>query len=131
MGLGLRAVSFRFDTAALMGVDVNRVIAQTFVIGSALAGIAGVFHGIRSSSADPLMGLIPGLRAFVAAVLGGIGNIPGAVVGALLLGLLEAMVAAYLPQGSNYRDGVAFVVLIAILLVRPGGLFGKNTVEKV
>lgn len=130
-GMALRAVSFRFDTASLMGINTDRIISFTFCLGSALAAVAGVLWGIKYRQVDPLMGLVPGLKAFVAAVLGGIGNITGAVVGGLLLGLTEVMVIAYLPSGSQYRDGVAFVILIIILLVKPSGLFGTNVVEKV
>ena len=130
-GMALRAVSFRFDTAALMGIDVNRIVSFTFVLGSALAAVAGVLVAVRTPAVDPLMGLLPGLKAFIAAVLGGIGNIPGAVVGGFVLGLTEVFVAGYFPQGSQYRDGVAFVILIAVLLVKPSGLFGSNLVEKV
>jgi branched-chain amino acid transport system permease protein len=130
-GLALRAVSFRFDTAALMGIPINRIISFTFVLGSVLAAAAGVLVAIKYPKVDPLMGLMPGVKAFVAAVLGGIGNIPGAVCGGLLLGLTEVLVAGYLPKGSQYKDGVAFVILIAVLLVKPSGLLGKNTVEKV
>ena len=90
-----------------------------------------MLYGIKYRQVDPLMGLMPGLKAFVAAVLGGIGNITGAVVGGLLLGVTEVMVIGYLPGGSQYRDGVAFVILIVILLVKPSGLFGKHVVEKV
>jgi branched-chain amino acid transport system permease protein len=130
-GLALRAVSYRFDTASLMGVNIDRTISFTFVLGSCLAAVAGLLYAIKYPSIDPLMGLLPGIKAFVAAVFGGIGNIAGAVIGALVLGLIEAMVVGYLPGGSQYRDGVAFVILIAILLVKPSGLLGRNVVEKV
>jgi len=130
-GMALRAVSFRFDTAALMGININRIISFTFVLGSALAAAAGVLVAVKYPKVDPLMGLIPGIKAFIAAVLGGIGNIYGAVAGGLLLGLTEVLVAGYLPHGSQYRDGVAFVILIAVLLVKPSGLFGKHGIEKV
>jgi branched-chain amino acid transport system permease protein len=130
-GLALRAVSFRFDTAQLMGVNVNRIVSFTFVLGSVLAAAAGVLVAVKYPKVDPLMGLIPGIKAFIAAVLGGIGSIPGAVAGGFLLGLTEVLVAGYLPAGSQYRDGVAFVILIAVLLVKPSGLFGKNDIEKV
>jgi branched-chain amino acid transport system permease protein len=130
-GLALRAVSFRFDTAALMGVNINRIISFTFVLGSCLAAIAGIMYAIRYPKVEPLMGLLPGVKAFVAAVFGGIGNIAGAVVGGILLGLVEILVVAYLPNGSQYRDGIAFVILIIILLVKPSGLLGKHVVEKV
>ncbi len=130
-GLALRAVSFRFDTAALMGVNVNRIISFTFVLGSVLAAAAGVLAAVRAPNVNPLMGLMPGLKAFIAAVLGGVGSIPGAVAGGLLLGLTEALVIGYLPDGSQYRDGVAFFILISILIVKPTGLFGTMVAEKV
>lgn len=130
-GMALRAVSHRFDTASLMGININRIVSFTFVLGSVLAAAAGVMIAVKAPKVDPLMGLIPGIKAFVAAVLGGIGSIPGAVVGAFLLGLVEVMVSEYLPDGTQYRDGVAFVILIAILLVKPTGLFGRNVAEKV
>ncbi len=129
VGMALRAVSFSYDTAALMGIDVNRVLTFTFMLGSALAAAAGTMVGLRNPKIDPLMGLMPGVKAFVAAVLGGIGNFPGAVVGGLLMGLTETFVSAYL--SSTYRDAVAFVILIGVLLVKPTGLFGRVTVEKV
>jgi branched-chain amino acid transport system permease protein len=129
IGLALRAVSFNFETAALMGINVNTVVTATFMLGSALAAAAGTMVGLRNPKIDPLMGLLPGIKAFVAAVLGGIGNFPGAVAGGLLMGITETLVAAYL--SSTYRDAVAFVILIAVLLLRPGGLFGAMAVEKV
>lgn len=130
-GMALRAVSFRFDVAALMGIDVDQIVTFTFALGSALAGAAGVLVAMRSPEVNPLMGLMPGIKAFIAAVLGGIGNIPGAVAGGLVLGVVEVMAKAYLPLGSQYSDAIAFVILIAILLVKPTGLFGRNLVEKV
>ena len=130
-GLALRAVSFRFDTAALMGININRIISLTFVLGSVLAAVAGILYAVKYPKVEPLMGLFPGIKAFVAAVFGGIGNIGGAVVAALLLGVIETMVIGYLPGGSNYKEAVAFVILIAILLVKPSGLFGRHVVEKV
>jgi branched-chain amino acid transport system permease protein len=130
-GLALRAVSFRFDTASLMGVDVDRVIGFTFVLGSTLAAAAGFLFAEKYPEVQPLMGLFPGVKAFVAAVFGGIGNIAGAVVGALVLGMVEVLVVGYLPNGSQYKEAVAFVILIAILLVKPSGLFGKHVIEKV
>ena len=131
IGLALRAVSFRVDTAALMGVNTDRTIAWTFMFGSALAAVAGVMDAIRYD-VRPLMGLMPGLKAFIAAVLGGIGSIPGALVGALLLGLVETLSRYYLPRGyTEYADGVAFVVLILILLFKPSGLLGRTAREKV
>jgi branched-chain amino acid transport system permease protein len=128
-GMALRAVSHRFDTASLMGINPDRIISFAFILGSALAAVAGILVAFRAPKIDPLMGLIPGIKAFVAAVLGGIGSIPGAVAGGLLLGLTEVFVAGYLD--SQYRDAVAFVILIVILLVKPSGLFGQNVVEKV
>ena len=129
IGLALRAVSHSFETSALMGINVNTVVSMTFVFGSALAAAAGAMVGLRNPKIDPLMGVLPGVKAFVAAVLGGIGNFPGAVVGGLLMGVTETLVAAYL--SSTYRDAVAFVILIGVLLVKPTGLFGKGAVEKV
>jgi branched-chain amino acid transport system permease protein len=128
-GRAMRAVSYNFETASLMGIPTDRVISTTFVIGSMLAGVAGILYGLSYPKIDPLMGIMPGLKAFVAAVLGGIGNVPGAVVGGLLIGIIEAFVggSAY----SNYRDAIAFVILIVILLFRPSGLFGKYQAEKV
>jgi branched-chain amino acid transport system permease protein len=131
VGLALRAVSHRVDTAALMGINTDRTISWTFMFGSALAAVAGVMDAIRYD-VRPLMGLMPGLKAFIAAVLGGIGSIPGALAGALLLGLVETLAKYYLPRGyTEYADGVAFVVLILILLFKPSGLLGRATREKV
>jgi branched-chain amino acid transport system permease protein len=96
-----------------------------------MAAVAGVMWGMKYRQIDPLMGLVPGLKAFIAAVLGGIGNITGAVVGGIVLGVTEILVVAYLPNGSQYRDAVAFVILIVILLVKPSGIFGSNAIEKV
>jgi len=128
-GKAMRAVSFDMEAARLMGINVDRTISATFAIGSALAAAAGVIFGMTYSSIDPLMGIMPGLKAFIAAVLGGIGSIPGALVGGLLLGTIETEVSA---NGfSMWRDGVAFLVLILILIFRPSGLFGKNVKEKV
>ncbi|AIM16487.1 MULTISPECIES: branched-chain amino acid ABC transporter permease [Neobacillus] len=129
IGKAMRAVSHDMDAAKLMGINVNNTISATFAIGSALAGAAGVVFGMYYTKIDPLMGIIPGLKAFVAAVLGGIGIIPGAMVGGLVLGVIESLVSA--AGFSLWRDGVAFVVLILILIFRPSGLFGKNVKEKV
>jgi branched-chain amino acid transport system permease protein len=128
-GRAMRAVSFNFETASLMGIPTDRVISTTFVIGSMLAAVAGILFGLSYPKIDPLMGVMPGLKAFVAAVLGGIGNVPGAVVGGLLIGVIEAFVGG--SRFSNYRDAIAFVILIIILLFRPSGLFGKYQPEKV
>ena len=129
IGKAMRAVSHDMDAARLMGINVNNTISATFAIGSALAGAAGVAFGMYYTKIEPLMGIIPGLKAFVAAVLGGIGIIPGAMVGGLLLGVIESLVSA--AGFSLWRDGVAFVVLILILIFRPAGLLGKNVREKV
>jgi branched-chain amino acid transport system permease protein len=131
MGLALRAVSFRFDTASLMGINTDWVISVTFMLGSALAAVAGVVDAMRYH-VEPLMGLSQGIKAFVAAVLGGIGSIPGAVLGGLLMGLVETLLRGYLPSAySGYSDAAAFFVLILILLIRPTGLLGKPTAEKL
>jgi branched-chain amino acid transport system permease protein len=130
MGMAIRAVSFNQQAAALMGVNVSRVISFTFGLGSALAAVAGIFYAMRAPGIEPLMGVQPGIRAFIAAVLGGIGNLPGAALGGILLGVLET-VAGGIPGVSNYRDGIAFAILILILLFRPAGLLGKATIEKV
>jgi branched-chain amino acid transport system permease protein len=129
VGMALRAVSFNYDASALMGINVNTIIALTFMLGSALAAAAGAMVGLRNPKIEPLMGLMPGIKAFVAAVLGGIGNFPGAVAGGLLMGVTETLVSAYV--SSTYRDAVAFVILIAVLLVKPAGLFGTAAPEKV
>ncbi|HET8799210.1 MAG TPA: branched-chain amino acid ABC transporter permease [Thermoanaerobaculia bacterium] len=128
-GRAMRAVSFNFETASLMGIPTDRVISTTFVLGSVLAAVAGILYGLTYSKIDPLLGIMPGLKAFVAAVLGGIGNVPGAVVGGLVIGVLESFVGG--SQFSSYRDAIAFVILVIILLFRPSGLFGKYTPEKV
>ncbi|HEX3012088.1 MAG TPA: branched-chain amino acid ABC transporter permease, partial [Syntrophomonadaceae bacterium] len=128
-GKAMRAVSLDQEAAVLMGINVDRTISITFAIGSALAAAAGVMVGVYYNTINPLMGIIPGLKAFVAAVLGGIGIIPGAMVGGFVMGILETMVSGY--GSSLYRDAVAFGVLILILLIKPTGLFGKNTGEKV
>jgi branched-chain amino acid transport system permease protein len=128
-GVAMRAVSFDANIAALMGIDVNRVISGTFALGSALAAAAALLVAGSRPTINPLMGLLPGIKAFVAAVLGGIGNVPGAMLGGLLLGLTEEYVAGYLL--SSYRDGIAFGLLILVLLFRPTGLLGAARAEKV
>ncbi len=128
-GKAMRAVSLDMEAAVLMGISVDKTISITFAIGSALAAAAGVMYGVYYSTVNPLMGIIPGLKAFVAAVLGGIGIIPGAMAGGFIMGLLETMVSGY--GNSLYRDAVAFGVLILILLIKPTGLFGKDSGEKV
>ncbi|MDR0922342.1 MAG: branched-chain amino acid ABC transporter permease [Lactobacillales bacterium] len=129
MGKAMRAVSVDSDAAQLMGINVNRTISFTFALGSALAGAGGVLIGLYYNSIDPLMGVTPGLKAFVAAVLGGIGLIPGAAIGGFVIGLLETLTSAI--GLSDYRDAVVYAVLIIILLVRPAGILGKNVKEKV
>lgn len=129
-GTAMRAVAFNDRAASLMGININRIISFTFGLGSALAAVAGVFYAMRAPGIEPLMGVQPGLRAFIAAVVGGIGNLPGAALGGLLLGLLETF-AGGVPGISNYRDGIAFAILILILLFKPAGLLGKSQVEKV
>ena len=129
LGKAMRAASFDTETAQLMGVDSDKVISMTFCIGSALAAAAGVLVGVYYNTIDPLMGIMPGLKAFVAAVLGGIGILPGAVVGGIVLGVVEALVSGFI--SSTFRDAAAFAILILVLLIKPSGLFGKNTNEKV
>ncbi len=128
-GRAMRAVSHDHRIAGLMGIPTDRVIGLTFMLGSALAAVAGILYAVKDTAITPLMGLYVGLKAFVAAVIGGIGNVPGAVVGALLLGLVEEFVVGY--TASSWRDAVAFGFLILVLLFKPEGLFGKNAAEKV
>ncbi|MBU5483150.1 branched-chain amino acid ABC transporter permease [Clostridium sp. MSJ-11] len=129
VGKAMRAVSHDREAAQLMGINVDNTISYTFAIGSALAGAAGVLVGVYYNSIDPLMGMLPGLKAFVAAVIGGIGVIPGAMFGGMFLGLTETMVSAY--GNSLYKDAVAFAILIIVLIIKPNGLLGKNVKEKV
>lgn len=129
IGTAMRALSFNPTAASLVGINNDMVISFTFALGSALAAAGGILYAMNYPSIDPLMGTLPGLKAFVAAVLGGIGNIPGAALGGVLLGLIETLVVAV--GGSTYRDAVAFAVLILILLFRPAGLLGKFQTEKV
>ncbi len=129
IGKAMRAVSMDQDAAELMGINVDTTISFTFALGSALAGAAGVLVGVYYNSIDPLMGVLPGLKAFVAAVFGGIGIIPGAMIGGYFIGVVEVFVSGY--GGSMFRDAVVFGILILILIVKPTGLLGKNTREKV
>ena len=135
LGTAIRAVAQDPDTASLMGVPVKRVIALTFFVGGALGGLAGVLFGIHYSLVNPYTGFVPGMKAFTAAVVGGIGNIPGAMLGGMMLGLLEAFAASYLSLvtdgafGAEYKDVVAFLVLILILIFRPKGLLGETVRE--
>ena len=136
VGTAIRAVAQDPDTASLMGIHVDRIIALTFFIGGAMGGVAGVLFGLHYSLINPYTGFIPGLKAFTAAVLGGIGNIPGAVLGGIVLGLMEALAASYLSIltdgafGAEYKDVVAFAVLILILIFRPKGLLGEKVREE-
>jgi len=129
IGTAMRALSFNPTAASLMGINISVVISFTFAIGSALAAAAGILQAIYNPSIDPLMGILPGIKAFVAAVLGGIGNIPGAAIGGFVIGILETMVVGYI--SPMYRDAIAFAVLILILLFKPTGLFGRTEREKV
>ena len=129
VGKAMRAASQDMEAASLMGINVNTVISLTFAIGSALAGIAGVLVAITYPTIDPYMGMMPGLKAFVAAVLGGIGSIPGALLGGILMGSIETLTKAYI--STSLSDAIAFSILIIILLVKPTGLLGEKTNEKV
>ncbi|WP_406677353.1 branched-chain amino acid ABC transporter permease [Moorella sp. ACPs] len=128
-GKAMRAVSYDPDAARLMGINVDNTISLTFAIGSTFAAVAGVLLGLYYNTIQPLMGIMPGLKAFVAAVIGGIGLIPGAMVGGFALGIFETMVSGY--WSSKLRDPIVFLLLILILLVKPSGLLGKNNTEKV
>jgi branched-chain amino acid transport system permease protein len=128
-GKAMRAVSHNIDAAKLMGINTDRIIALTFALGSALAAAGGILVSLLYPRIDPLMGVMPGLKAFVAAVLGGIGNITGAMLGGLILGLAEVMAVGY--GQSTYRDAIAFIILVLILLLKPDGIMGKGSAEKV
>lgn len=130
-GLGMRAISKDIETSRLMGVPVNRIIALTFGIGSALAAASGIMWALRYPQLQPIMGVIPGFKAFIAAVFGGIGSIHGAVIGGLILGFIEIMVVAFLPALAGFRDAFAFILLIIILLIMPTGLMGEKLEDKV
>lgn len=130
-GLAMRAVSTDLDAARLMAIDVNRVVSVTFGIGSLLAALGGIMWTMRYPQLNPLMGVMPGLKCFIAAVIGGIGNIQGAVLGGFLLGIIEILIVAFLPALTGYRDAFAFVMLIVVLLVKPAGLLGKTQTVKV
>ena len=129
-GRAMRAIALDLETTGLMGIDVNRIIAVTFLLGSLLAGAGGVLWAMKYPQVNPFMGIMPGLKAFIAAVLGGIGNVTGAVLGGLLLGMLEIMIVAFFPSWAGYRDAVAFVLLIILLLARPTGLLGEALGEE-
>jgi branched-chain amino acid transport system permease protein len=125
-GMAMRAISRDMETVRLMGVDVNRIISITFALGSALAAAGGIMWALKFPQIDPYMGIVPGLKAFVAAVLGGIGNVIGAALGGFLLGLLEIMLVALMPSLGGYKDAFAFLILIGILLFRPIGIMGEK-----
>lgn len=129
IGRAMRAVSKDADAARLMGINVDATISVTFAIGSALAGAAGVLVGIYYTTINPLMGMLPGIKAFIAAVFGGIGIIPGAMFGGFFIGICESLVSGY--GGSLFKDAVVYIILIIILIIKPAGLLGKNVKEKV
>ena len=129
-GRAMRAIARDLETVSLMGIDVNRIIAFTFLLGSLLAGAGGLLWAMKYPQVNPFMGILPGLKAFIAAVLVGIGNVAGAVVGGLLLGFLEVMIVALFPAWAGYRDAVAFTLLIVLLLARPTGLLGEALGEE-
>ena len=131
VGMAMRAVSKDYETARLMGIKINGVIASTFAIGSFLAAIGSILWGSRYPSVFPLMGVMPGLKCFIAAVFGGIGNIPGAFLGGMILGISEPMLIAFFPSLTGYRDVFAFVLLILMLIVKPTGLLGEKITDKV
>jgi branched-chain amino acid transport system permease protein len=130
-GMAMRAVSTDLDAARLMAIDVNKIVSFTFGMGSFLAALGGILWSYKYPQLNPLMGMMPGIKCFIAAVVGGIGNIAGAVLGGFLLGFIELMIVAFFPDLSGYRDAFAFVLLIIVLLVKPTGLLGKNQTEKV
>jgi branched-chain amino acid transport system permease protein len=129
-GRAMRAIALDLETVSLMGVNINSIIALTFLLGSLLAGAGGLLWSMKYPQVNPFMGILPGLKAFIAAVLGGIGNVSGAVLGGLLLGMLEIMIVALWPGWAGYRDAVAFLLLIILLLVRPTGLLGEALGEE-
>mgnify|MGYP001766234168 CR=1 FL=1 len=128
-GKAMRAVSQDTNVAALMGINVNRIITLTFAIGSALGALGGILYSLMISQIYPTMGIMPGLKAFVAAVLGGIGIMPGAMLGGFIIGAVETFTKAYL--SSSWSDGIVFLILVIILLFKPAGLLGKNRKDKV
>lgn len=127
-GKAMRAVAYDKETASLMGINVDKIISFTFVVGAALAGIGGLLYGIAYPQINVFMGIMPGIKSFIAAVLGGVGAIHGAVLGGLLIGISEVFVSAFL--SSTLRDGIIFLILLLVLLLRPNGFFGKM-IEKV
>jgi branched-chain amino acid transport system permease protein len=130
VGRAMRAIALDLETVSLLGIDVNRIIAFTFLLGSLLAGAGGLLWSMKYPQVNPFMGILPGLKAFIAAVLGGIGNVTGAVLGGLLLGMLEVLIVACFPSWAGYRDALAFALLIGLLLARPTGLLGEALGEE-
>ena len=130
VGIAMRAVSRDFETSKLMGVNINLTISITFAIGSGLAAVGGFMWGLRYPQITPLVGAMPGLKCFIAAVIGGIGSIKGAIVGGLILGVMEIMIVYLFPGASGYRDVFAFIALILILCIKPTGLFGEELSDK-
>lgn len=130
-GLAMRAISKDIETTRLLGVKVDNIIALTFGLGSALAAAAGIMWALRYPQVHPYMGVMPGLKAFIAAVFGGIGSIEGAVLGGLVLGFVEIMAVAFMPEWSGYRDAFAFLLLVLVLLIKPTGLLGERLEEKI
>jgi len=130
-GMAMRAVSKDVTAAKLMGINTDRTISQTFMLGSALAAVGGILWAMKYPQIYPYTGMIPGLKAFIAAVVGGIGSIPGAMLGGFILGVAEIMIVAFLPALAGYRDAIAYIILIVILLVKPNGLLGVEIGEKV
>lgn len=130
-GMAMRALSKDIETTGLMGINTDRIIMFAFMLGSALAAAGGILWAIKFPQINPLMGVMPGLKAFIAAVLGGIGNVGGAMIGGFLLGLAEIMIVAFFPELSGYRDAFAYTILILLLLFRPTGIMGEVQAEKV
>ncbi|MGP1450501.1 MAG: branched-chain amino acid ABC transporter permease [Wolinella sp.] len=129
-GMAIRAVAFDVNTVRLMGVDANQIISIVFIVGSALAAVGGIFYAIHYPTIDPLMGVLIGLKAFAAAVLGGIGSVTGAVLGGFILGFTEVVAVAFFPELSGYKDAFAFMFLILVLLFRPVGIMGDERLER-
>ena len=136
IGKAIRSVAQDRNTAALMGIGVNGIIAFTFLLGGALGGAAGVLYALKFTRIDPFVGFMPGMKAFTAAVLGGIGNLTGALLGGIVLGMLESFAGAYLGTftmgnfGSEYKDIMAFLILIIVIVFRPSGLLGEQISQK-
>ncbi len=128
-GKAMRAASRDFETTRLMGINLDRIIALTFLLGSTLAGAGGIMWAMKYPQINPFIGVIPGFKAFIAAVLGGIGNIVGAVIGGFVLGLFEILIVAFLPSLAEYRDAFAFLLLIVVLLFRPTGIMGEPVIQ--